>query len=450
MVLLVEWTKEKTMKKAMVFGGGVSGNGAKKLLENIGYEVILVDDKIGVSSSEGIKLLPEIEIFIKSPGTPYSELVKDAKKMGIEVIDEVELAYRYMKDFGIKSKIIAITGTNGKTTTTTKIKELLDYAGFRVKYAGNIGTSFAELVLENKTLDYIVLELSSYQLENVKEFKADIAIVINLAPDHLDRYEKVEDYYDAKFNIANNQGKEDNFILNIGCAESVLRQNKINAELYKVSLNLLDEFQDAYVKSGKLFFRDEYILDASNLSLKGRHNLENTLFIVTVGKILGISADVMREFLYHTGSLEHRMEKFFDYGEVIFINDSKGTNVESTRFAIEAYDNPILICGGVDKKLDLAPLASIIKEKVKSVYLIGQIAPLIEKELLKIDYPSSSIYNCGKLEEVVKLLKKNLNKDLKEVVLLSPATASFDQFKNYEERGKIFKKLIVENFTEGE
>ena len=198
------------MKKAMVFGAGVSGLGAYRLLEKIGYDVILVDDKKGVSSKEALEYLDEIEIFIKSPGVPYNELVLEAKRKGIEVIDEIELSYRYMlKYMGKKSKIIAITGTNGKTTTTTKVTELLKYAGYKAEYAGNIGVSFADLLLKNDDLDYVVLELSSYQLENLDSFKADIALIINLAPDHLSRYKSVDEYYDTKFNIGKNQTLSD-------------------------------------------------------------------------------------------------------------------------------------------------------------------------------------------------------------------------------------------------
>ena len=189
------------MKKAMVFGAGISGVGAKKLLEHLNYNVILVDDKLGVSSEEGKKLLGDIELFIKSPGVPYNELVLEAKKNQIKIIDEIELCYEYMVQYNVNSKIIAITGTNGKTTTTTKITELLQYCGYRAEYAGNIGKSFAELLLEKKELDYIVLELSSFQLENLIEFKPFISMVINLTPDHLVRYNSVDEYYDTKFNI---------------------------------------------------------------------------------------------------------------------------------------------------------------------------------------------------------------------------------------------------------
>lgn len=437
------------MKKAMVFGAGISGKGAKMLLESMGYTVLLVDDRIGMSSSEGMEHLSEIEIFIKSPGTPYTDLVKRAKELEIEVMDEIELGYRYMKSMQMPTKIIAITGTNGKTTTTTKIKELLEFAGKKVKCAGNVGYSYAETLLENRDLEYIVLELSSYQLENVKEFKADIAMVINLAPDHLDRYAKVEDYYDAKFNIANNQREEDSFILNLACPESLKRADKITGTIYRVALDKRAENQNVHVANGDLYFQGEKILEAEKLSLKGKHNLENTLFIVTTGKILGLSSETIEKFLYNTESLEHRMEGFFNYGKVSFVNDSKGTNIESTKFAVEAYKNPILICGGVDKKLDLNPLIDLIISNVKEVYLIGEIRGKIEGMLLARGYSEKRIYNCETIENAVKILKDKLNRDTEDVVLLSPTTASFDQFKNYVERGRRFKQIVLENFSEG-
>ena len=183
------------MKKAMVYGAGVSGLAACELLRKNGYEVILVDDKKGLSSKEAMTQLNGIELFIKSPGIPYNELVLEVKNKEIELIDEIELAYRYSVG---KFKIIAVTGTNGKTTTTSKIAGLLEADGYKVEAGGNIGKAFAQIVLEEKQLDFVVLELSSYQLENLKEFKADLSLVINLSPDHMDRYEKETDYYLAK------------------------------------------------------------------------------------------------------------------------------------------------------------------------------------------------------------------------------------------------------------
>ena len=216
------------MKKAMVYGAGVSGLAACELLKKNGYEVILVDDNKGLSSNEALNYLDGVEVFIKSPGIPYNALILEVINRGIELIDEIELAYRYSKG---KFKIVAVTGTNGKTTTTSKIDGLFKKAGFKSEAGGNIGKPFAQIVLENKDLDFVVLELSSYQLENLKEFKADLSLVINLSPDHMDRYEKVEDYYLAKFNIKNNATESDYFILNIDSKEVMdLYEKKLEKE----------------------------------------------------------------------------------------------------------------------------------------------------------------------------------------------------------------------------
>lgn len=437
------------MKNAIVFGAGISGNGAKETLEEIGYNVELIDDKVAKTSIEGIELIEKgnIDIFIKSPGVPYTDLVKKAVEKGIEIIDDVELGYRYKIRENISGKIIAITGTNGKTTITSKICELLVKSGYKAKVCGNIGYSFSQTVVKNPELDFYILELSSYQLENLKEFKADISLIVNLAPDHLNRYRDVGEYYDTKFNIANNQTSKEHFILNIGCCESMKRKEGKKGTLHLVGVELKDKEQEMYCDENWIIYRGEKIIEISKLSLKGKHNLENSLFIVLVGKLLEISNEEIKEFLYNTETLEHRMEEFYRYGDNLFINDSKGTNIDSTRYAIEAFKNPILICGGSDKKLDLAPLAKIIKNSVKDVYLIGEIADKLERELQILGY--NNIYNLKTLEKVIVELKKRIDKDGKEIILFSPATASFDQFKNFEERGKIFKELVRKNF-EGE
>lgn len=431
------------MKKAMVFGAGVSGLGAKKLLEKIGYEVILVDDKVGLSSQEGKKYIDEIEVFIKSPGVPYNDLVMEAKKNKIKVIDEIELCYDYMVQYGISTKIIAITGTNGKTTVTTKITELLKYSGYRAEYAGNIGVSFAELLLQAEELDYIVLELSSFQLENLEKFKPFISMVTNLTPDHLARYKDVDEYYNTKFNICKNQKNSGYFIINMDCNEIVKRLDLILGEKIEVSQN---GKKDCYVQDEKLFWKEEEILETKKLSLKGKHNLENMLFIVSVGKLCGVENEKIREFLYTTKTLEHRMEEFFKYGEIEFINDSKGTNIDSTTYAVKAFNNCTLICGGYDKKLDWTPLVKLIKENTECVYLIGDIADQLNEKLLEIGYDSEKIYLLRELNSCLEDIKKRFSKDEKRVVLFSPATSSYDQFKSFEHRGRVFKDLVREIF----
>lgn len=414
------------MKKAMVFGAGVSGQGAKKLLEKMGYLVYLIDDRTGILSIEGEKLLDEVDIFIKSPGVPYNNLVLQAKEKKIKVIDEIELCYQYLKENGNKTKIIAVTGTNGKTTTTAKITELLVFAGYSAEYAGNIGRSFSELVLENKKLDYVVLELSSFQLENLENFEPEISMVTNLTPDHLSRYSSVQEYYDTKFNICKNQ-KEGYFIYNIDCNEITKREKLFPKNILKVSQNKkCDISLEKYQK--ELF------------TLKGKHNLENILFIIAVGKLCNISEEKIAEFLYTTKNLEHRMEEFFEYRNIKFINDSKGTNIDSTKFAVEAFENSILICGGYNKGLEWKPLAEIIKNSVKDVYLIGEIATILEEKLIELSYPRTQINLVGTITNALMEIKKKYDGDKEEVVILSPATSSYDQFKNYEERGKFFKE----------
>lgn len=431
------------MRKAMVFGAGVSGIGAKKLLEYLGYDVILVDDKLGITSEEGLNLLDGIEVFIKSPGVPYNKLVLEAKKNQIKVIDEIELCYEYMVQYNIHANIIAVTGTNGKTTVTTKITELLQYAGFRAEYAGNIGKSFAELLLEKKELDYVVLELSSFQLENLRTFKPFISMVINLTPDHLSRYSSVDEYYDTKFNICKNQSKEEYFLLNTDCQEVMDRIALIPGS--KIELSQKTK-KDCYVMAGKLFWKDEEVLETEKLSLKGKHNLENTLFIVSAGKLCGIENSKIREFLYNTKTLEHRMEDFFSYGNIEFINDSKGTNIDSTAFAVKAYKDCILICGGYDKKLDWTPLVELIKEHTSYVYLIGDIAEELNRRVLELGYDKNKVFLLKELKICLEDIKRRFSKDEKRVVLFSPATSSYDQFKNFEHRGQVFKELVREIF----
>lgn len=438
------------MKVGMIFGDGVSGKGAKEVLEKMKYEIILVDDKTGMSSEAAEELMDKVNVFIKSPGVPYNHLVKKAFEMNIEVIDEIEIAYRYMKMKNMATKIIAVTGSNGKTTVTSKITELLKKAGYRCEYAGNIGNSFGKLITERDDLEYIVLELSSYQLENLKSFKADIAMVINLSPDHLNRYKSKEEYFDAKFNIGKNQTEKDLFIYNLNCIDSMKRIDKITGKKLGVTVNKDKEKAVCFIENNNVIYNGKKVLEISKLSLKGKHNLENILFILTVAENLGVDEDIIREFLYSTKPLEHRMERFYKWKKVLFVNDSKGTNLDSTNFAIEAYKGAILICGGKDKGLPLDELVEKIRENIECVYLIGEMSERFEEALLLGGYPKKKIFSLGTLENVVKDLREKLSGEKEEVVLLSPSTSSFDQFPNFETRGKVFKELVKEYFKEGE
>lgn len=439
------------MKRAIVYGAGMSGMGAQKLLKENGYEVLLVDDKKAVSSKEALKYIDKTSLFIKSPGIPYTELVVKAKEAGIEVIDELELAYRELSAMDERPKVIAVTGTNGKTTVTTKIKEMLEFCGRKSEYAGNIGKSFAELALEikgGKQVDYIVLEMSSYQLENLDTFKADIAMVVNLAPDHLDRYSGEKEYYDTKLNIAMNQSSKDYFILNIDSKEILERIERVSAE--RVTVSKEDSSAMIHCEEGRVIAGKEEVADSGKFSLKGKHNLENQLFIIAVARIVGLDEERVREFLYNTGSLEHRMEEFYTAGKTLFVNDSKGTNLESTLMAVGAYKNPIVILGGVDKKLDLSPLVEGVCKKAKAVCLMGEIGNELERLLLQAGYPREVLYNEGTLDKVVERIHKVIDTEEENTVLFSPATASFDQFKSYLQRGDKFKELVKKYFRKGE
>lgn len=437
------------MKNAIVFGAGLSGHGAKELLEKKGYNVFLIDDKTGIKSEEGIKIIDEqkIEFIVKSPGIPWdAKLLEKADSLRISVISEIDLAYRYMDK---KTKIISITGTNGKTTTATKIYELLKEAGFDAELAGNAGFSFAKLVSDGKEPDYVVLELSSYQLENDPEVHSHIAGIINLTPDHLTRYNSLDDYYKTKFNIFDHQNENDYALINLDDKEilRIISENKDIDDKIKAKRIFLsgEKKADVFQKDGMINVTDHNsqlipLMKTSELSLKGKHNLENILFIISVGMILNVDTEVMKSFLSSTKPLEHRLENFFEKGKTVFINDSKGTNSESTIKAIEAFGkSTVLICGGYDKQASNKELIDKIAEKVEFVYLIGQTSDILEKELKDQKY--TQYKNLKTLENVLNDIKDNLDFSKEQVVLFSPATSSFDQFKNFEDRGRIFKEL---------
>ncbi|NYV27507.1 UDP-N-acetylmuramoyl-L-alanine--D-glutamate ligase [Streptobacillus felis] len=448
----------------IVFGAGISGIGAKNLLESKGKEVILVDDKVGeINTEKALDILEtkDVEYIVKSPGISFeNSFVKKAIEKGIAIYSEIDIAYEYMnKDI----QIIAFTGTNGKTTTCTKTYEMLKKAGFNVELGGNVGRSFAEIVKENKELDYIVLELSSYQLENHPKVKPYISGIINLTPDHLGRYKDVEEYYMTKFNIFLNQGKRDKMIVNVDDSTFLnLYKKAKELENYKNpkriyiskntkgsifvsngSIYIMKDIYEMYNSKFNLIQSADKLIDVKDLALKGEHNLENMLFLIATAKICGIPNKVIRNYLKETKSIEHRMEDFYKKSNTIFINDSKGTNVASTNKAINSYENDIiLICGGEDKKVPLDELGIEIGRNVKFTYIYGENRYLIEKELKKVGYNKYAIFET--VDECIKHIKENVNFEEDNTILYSPATASFDQFKNFEERGRYFKNRVIE------
>lgn len=451
------------MEKALVFGAGLSGLGAKELLEKKGYEVYLIDDKVAKTSKEGIEILnnEKIEFIVKSPGIPWkAELLQVAKEKNVQVISEIDLAYKYM-DKNIK--VFSITGTNGKTTTATKIYELLDFAGYKARLAGNAGFSFAKLVADEEPLEYVVLELSSYQLENNPQIHSNIAGIINLTPDHLTRYKTVEDYYITKFNIFSKQTEDDFALINLddpvflGLAEReeikslmkaknvyLSKEKKGNIFVYNNEIRIMNDLADRAenLSESGILEKSRFLIKVEDLALKGVHNLENMLFLIGVAAIVKVPDEKVVEFLSSTKALEHRLENFFVKGNTTFINDSKGTNVESTLKAIDSFNNDIImILGGDDKKIDNTELVKRIAEKVERVYLIGDNAPLLIDDMEKINYKNYK--NLETLENVLNYIKENENFEKDQTILFSPATSSFCQFRSFEHRGKVFKELTV-------
>ena len=446
------------MEKALVFGAGLSGLGAKELLEKKGYEVYLIDDKVAKTSKEGIEILnnEKIEFIVKSPGIPWkAELLQVAKEKNVQVISEIDLAYKYM-DKNIK--VFSITGTNGKTTTATKIYELLDFAGYKARLAGNAGFSFAKLVADEE-----LLELSSYQLENNPQIHSNIAGIINLTPDHLTRYKTVEDYYITKFNIFSKQTEDDFALINLddpvflGLAEReeikslmkaknvyLSKEKKGNIFVYNNEIRIMNDLADRAenLSESEILEKSRFLIKVEDLALKGVHNLENMLFLIGVAAIVKVPDEKVVEFLSSTKALEHRLENFFVKGNTTFINDSKGTNVESTLKAIDSFNNDIImILGGDDKKIDNTELVKRIAEKVERVYLIGDNAPLLIDDMEKINYKNYK--NLETLENVLNYIKENEDFEKDQTILFSPATSSFCQFRSFEHRGKVFKELTV-------
>ncbi len=419
--------------KYIIFGLGISGVGAKELLEKQKQEAIIVDDKNGISSKDAINITNKDDVVIKSPGISWNnDYLKFCLEKGIKIISEIDLAIKYVNP---KTKLIAITVTNGKTTTCTKIYELLKYAGYNVALGGNEGHSFAKIVSDKNDYDYIVLELSSYQLENNPSIKPYIAMVTNLTPDHLLRYDSVDEYYITKLNIFKNQDENDYMIIDPNDNEfKRLFNNSLSKKVY------IQE-DEKY-----LVFNNEKIIEKDKASLKGEHNIQNMNFIIATAKIIGIKTEVINSFLQNTNPLEHRMENFFSLKNTSFINDSKGTNVESSLYAIDAYKdkNLILICGGQDKKIDNTKMYDKIYECVDLCLLIGENANQYIEAFNKKGYIKYK--ELKTLENAINYIAENVDMEKETYVLLSPATASFDQFKSFEHRGIEFKRLVREKW----
>ncbi|SDE89782.1 UDP-N-acetylmuramoyl-L-alanine--D-glutamate ligase [Chitinophaga filiformis] len=443
-------------KKLIILGAGESGIGAALLGKQRGYDVFVSDggaikdiykQELAVNHipfEEGRHswdVILNADEIIKSPGIPEkSELMKKVREKQVPVISEIEFAYRFSKD----SKVIAITGSNGKSTTTALTFDIFERAGMKAAMVGNIGLSYARQVA-TAPADYYIVEVSSFQLDDIKEFKPDVAILLNITPDHLDRYEyKMENYVASKFRIAMNQGPEDYFVYCMDDPEisDYLRKQTIYSTT--IPFTIMEPLKQGGFMANEqvnIQVNDEpMIVSMYDLALKGKHNLYNSMAAGIAGRTMDIRKEKIRESLTSFKSLEHRMEYVATVRGVDFINDSKATNVNSLWFALESMEHPVvLIMGGVDKGNDYSAIQDLVKEKVKAIICLGvDNAPI--QEALSNDTPV--MVDTRNMKDAVQAAFQHATKG--DVVLLSPACASFDLFKNYEDRGKQFKEAVKE------
>jgi UDP-N-acetylmuramoylalanine--D-glutamate ligase len=450
------------MKRLVILGGGESGVGTAVLAQKKGFDVFLSDkgkikDKYkDVLSKYEINweeekhtesLILNADEVVKSPGiSDKSDIIKALHKKNIQVISEIEFAGRYTK-----AKKICVTGSNGKTTTTLLIYHILKKAGLNVGMGGNVGKSFAMLVAENacqhgkKDFDYYVLELSSFQLDGMFDFKADIAVLLNVTPDHLDRYNyEMQNYVDSNLWELLNKTENDSFIFCID-DEIIVRElthKKIKAKQYPFSIKQKVE-QGAYLNENNQLVintnnSNPLFMTIQELALQGKHNIYNSMAAGVTSKLLEIRKETIRESLSDFHNIGHRLEMVGNVHGIEFINDSKATNINSTWYALESMSNPvILILGGVDKGNDYSMLNELVKEKVKAIICLGADNKKIIKAFGGI---VETILEANSAKEAVaqayKLGKKG------DTVLLSPACASFDLFENYEDRGTQFKEAV--------
>ncbi|MEZ7838445.1 MAG: UDP-N-acetylmuramoyl-L-alanine--D-glutamate ligase [Flavobacteriales bacterium] len=432
-----------------VLGAGESGVGAALLAQKKGLTVFVSDfgqikepyqkelSDNGIEWEQGTHTEERIlaaDILIKSPGIPETLLVKKARQQGIEVLSEIEFAYRYCK-----GKIVAITGSNGKTTTATLVHHLLKGAKLDVALAGNIGDSFARC-LSLSDHDYWVLELSSFQLDDIHQFKPYIAILLNLSPDHLDRYEgEMENYVASKLRITENQDLNDYFIY--WNEDDLIKKNLNKVKAVKLPFgeqtsttgaSLINETIEININ------REQLTMTIHELALQGKHNTYNSMAGGIAAKLLGITNDIVRECLSDFEKIEHRLEPVLKVYGVDYINDSKATNVNATWYALDSMTKSVVwICGGVDKGNNYEELVPLVSKKVKAIVCLGaDNTKLIKTFGGVVDVIESSNSMEMAVKAAYKLAKKG------DTVLLSPACASFDLFTSYEDRGRQFKKQI--------
>ncbi|HEX9151840.1 MAG TPA: UDP-N-acetylmuramoyl-L-alanine--D-glutamate ligase [Flavobacterium sp.] len=439
--------------RLVILGGGESGVGTAILGKKKGYDVFVSDfGKIKENYKEvlvinGIAweeethtedLVLNADLVMKSPGIPEkSPIVKKLLAKGIPVLSEIEFTAPFTD-----ATIIGITGSNGKTTTTMLTYHLLKSAGLNVGLGGNIGKSFAWQVAENK-FDSYVLELSSFQLDGIVDFKPHIAIITNISPDHLDRYDyKYEKYIDSKFRITMNQTEEDYLIYDAD-DEAIAEWFKTHTTKAKlIPFSLTKTFSEgAYIKNNKMEIsinQEEFTMDTEHIALEGKHNMKNAMAATSVAKLMQIRKATIRESLSNFQGVEHRLEKVLKIQNVQYINDSKATNVNATFFALDSMNTPtVWIVGGVDKGNDYNELMSLVREKVKAIICLG----VDNKKIIDaFGNVVDIMVEVDNMNDAVRMAQRLSEKG--DTVLLSPACASFDLFENYEDRGNQFKQAV--------
>lgn len=444
-------------KKVLVVGLGKSGLAAALFLRRRGAQVTVSDVRSAEALAKDIPALLEEGIMVEagghglltfrrqdlivvSPGVPLDtpELVQ-VKGFGLPVIGELELAARFLK-----GKSVAITGSNGKTTTTALLGEILQEAGLPTLVGGNIGVPVVALIDESTDQSWSVLEVSSFQLETTQQFHPSIAVILNITPDHLDRHGTFENYARAKERIFAAQDEQDHVVLNADNVRAAAAAARSKAKVYWFSLEHPVP-QGAWVENGFVVYREskdaatETVLPLSGIPLKGEHNVENVLAAVCAARLAGAPAEAIRRAIEQFKAVEHRLEYVATLNGVEYYNDSKATNVDATAKAIAAFSSGIhLILGGKDKNSDYTQLADLLRTRVRAVYTIGSAAAKIESQLRGM----VQLHSCETLQKAVNAAAAAARPG--EVVLLAPACSSFDQFESYEHRGRVFKELVNE------
>jgi UDP-N-acetylmuramoylalanine--D-glutamate ligase len=439
-------------KRVLVVGLGKSGVASALFLKARGARVTVSDTKSGddlrneipalldhgitvETGGHGERTFREQDLIVVSPGVPVdAPMLQQAQSLGEAVIGEIELAARFLR-----GPIVAITGSNGKTTTTALTGEIMTAGGLPTLVGGNIGTPAISLVERDKPETVIVLEVSSFQLETIQTFHPKIAVVLNVTPDHLDRHRTFEAYTDAKARMFENQRGDDFAVLNADDPTCVAMAARTRAQVFWFSRQK-EVKQGAWERDGKVLFRDgerqREIMLGSEIPLKGAHNLENVLAAVCAGALMGCAPEKIRQAVREFKAVEHRLEFVATIRGVDYYNDSKATNVDATIKALESFPANIhLILGGKDKGSDYSVLNELLRQRVKRVYTIGVAAEKIESQIKDVE-----VVHAETLENALR--KADAVAEAGDVVLLAPACASFDQFKSYEHRGRVFKEIV--------